>query len=344
MNHLFSPELIPDYMHAHPSFGVKRVLTYTIFRFFSFAGKENRDLAIRLKELLFPVETTLDFSVIESYLSEDLFFSPSLEEDSFDAFFLYAAVSIVENAFDEFSAGDALAVVDNLVISLYPVLCSAALDDTDTRLDAIVENGAEFYAALYLALTRYSSSLGIILPKLSSVYRPEFHFTGEDTVLCDFMDEYFETKNCVLQPSYTEMIDTLVQATLSYYKTDLDTLLSGDVSAMLSGTSSRFAMMKRFGFLTLGRTPGHDASLDTLREMLRYAAAYELRSNLFDYHLDEDNLITLDNWKEKLRWHYVQYSNVLTPALDMYYATVLSGRLLRAEFERELAALGFAVS
>ena len=325
MNHLFSPELIPDYMHAHPSFGVKRVLTYTIFRFFSFAGKENRDLAIRLKELLFPVETTLDFSVIESYLSEDLFFSPSLEEDSFDAFFLYAAVSIVENAFDEFSAGDALAVVDNLVISLYPVLCSAALDDTDTRLDAIVENGAEFYAALYLALTRYSSSLVIKLPKLSSLYPQEYNI------------------NCVLQPSYTEMIDTLVQATLSYYKTDLDTLLSGDVSAMLSGTSSRFAMMKRFGSLTLGRTPGHDASLDMLREMLRYAAAYELRSNLFDYHLDEDNLITLDNWKEKLHWHYVQYSNVLTPALDMYYATVLSGRLLRAEFECELAALGFTV-
>ena len=26
MNQLFSPELIPDYMHAHPEYGVKRIL------------------------------------------------------------------------------------------------------------------------------------------------------------------------------------------------------------------------------------------------------------------------------------------------------------------------------
>ena len=50
MNQLFSPELIPDYMHAHPEYGVKRILTYTVYRFLSFAGKEDDTLAAYIKE------------------------------------------------------------------------------------------------------------------------------------------------------------------------------------------------------------------------------------------------------------------------------------------------------
>ena len=50
MNQLLSPELIPDYMHAHPEYGVKRILTYTVYRFLSFAGKEDDTLAAYIKE------------------------------------------------------------------------------------------------------------------------------------------------------------------------------------------------------------------------------------------------------------------------------------------------------
>ena len=50
MNQLFSPELIPDYMTAHPEYGVKRILTYTVYRFLSFAGKEDDTLAAYIKE------------------------------------------------------------------------------------------------------------------------------------------------------------------------------------------------------------------------------------------------------------------------------------------------------
>lgn len=39
MNQLFSPELIPDYMHAHPEYGVKRILTYTVYRFYPLQEK-----------------------------------------------------------------------------------------------------------------------------------------------------------------------------------------------------------------------------------------------------------------------------------------------------------------
>lgn len=341
MNHLFSPELIPDYMHTHGASGVKRVLTYTVFRFLSFAGKENDTLAAELKETLFPLESELDFAVIEEYLAADLYFSPSLEENSFDAFFLYSAISMVDGAFDEFSTGDDLAIVDRLILSCCPVVSSIELSDPAVMLDAVIQNGADFYAGLYLALTRYSSALGTLLPQFSRVYREEYHFTDEDTILFDFMDEYFETKNCILQSSYMEMIDTLVQATLGYYKTDWDALLRNEIPAMLNGSASRLAMMKRFGSMQFSDLPEHTTACFMLQEMFRYAAAYELRSNLFDYHLEEDQMITLENWKEKLRWHYVQYANVFEPALDAFFGTVLSQKLLKAEFKRELDALGF---
>lgn len=160
MNQLFSPELIPDYMHAHPEYGVKRILTYTVYRFLSFAGKEDDTLAAYIKETLFPMEDALDFSLISDYLALDPYFCPIPEEDSFDAFFLYTAISILENAFDEFALGDELAIIDDLILTKYPVLGSVALDDSDIRLDALIGSGAEFYAVLYLALTRYPSALG----------------------------------------------------------------------------------------------------------------------------------------------------------------------------------------
>ena len=139
MNQLFSPELIPDYMHAHPEYGVKRILTYTVYRFLSFAGKEDDTLAAYIKETLFPMEDALDFSLIDDYLALDPYFCPVPEEGSFDAFFLYTAISILENAFDEFALGDELAIIDDLILTKYPVLGSVALDDADIRLDALFD-------------------------------------------------------------------------------------------------------------------------------------------------------------------------------------------------------------
>ena len=339
MNQLFSPELIPDYMHAHPEYGVKRILTYTVYRFLSFAGKEDDTLAAYIKETLFPMEDALDFSLISDYLALDPYFCPIPEEDSFDAFFLYTAISILENAFDEFALGDELAIIDDLILTKYPVLGSVALDDSDIRLDALIGSGAEFYAVLYLALTRYPSALGSLLPQFGAAYHDSYQFTGDDTALYDFMDEYFETKNCMLQPFFVELSNTLVDATLGYYKTDLETLLATEVTGLLNGTVSRFAVQKRFGALGLTRLPDHDTCLALLSESFRYAALYELRSNLFDYHLEEDRLVTADNWKDTIRFHFVQYQHIYEQALDGFYAAVLSRKLLRAEFSEELKKL-----
>ena len=50
----------------------------------------------------------------------------------------------------------------------------------------------------------------------------DLHFTCEDFILYDFMDEYFETKNCSANPAFQEMTDTLVLATLQSFDTDLE--------------------------------------------------------------------------------------------------------------------------
>lgn len=303
--------------------------------------KEDDTLAAYIKETLFPMEDALDFSLIDDYLALDPYFCPVPEEGSFDAFFLYTAISILENAFDEFALGDELAIIDDLILTKYPVLGSVALDDADIRLDALIGSGAEFYAVLYLALTRYPSALGSLLPQFGAAYHDSYQFTGDDTALYDFMDEYFETKNCMLQPFFVELSNTLVDATLGYYKTDLETLLAAEVPGLLSGTASRFAVQKRFGALGLTRLPDHDTCLALLSESFRYAALYELRSNLFDYHLEEDRLVTADNWKDTIRFHFVQYQHIYEQALDGFYAAVLSRKLLLAEFSEELKKLGF---
>lgn len=335
----FPATFIPDYIHFHPSYGVKRILTYTIFRIFSYAGKENRELAHTLKETLFPYHETFDYGVIEDFLHEDCYFCPSFEENSFDLFFLYAAICIMENALDESSMTDDMVLVDQIIFSMYPVLSSANLDDERLVLDTLVQSPGEFYAALYLALTRYSASLRKFLPKFTEIYCEDYHFTCEDFVLYNFMDEYFETKNCRMQPDYREMTDTLVQATLGYYKTDLETLVVRELSAMLHTTSSRLSVVRQFGSIQLLDSHKMEYSTELLYQMLLYAAEYELRNHLYDYHLDEDTLVTLKNWKDKLRWHYVQYANVFTPALDAFYAAVLSEKILKKEWTQLVSTL-----
>ena len=72
---------------------------------------------------------------------------------------------------------------------------------------------------------------------------------------------------------------------------------------------------------------------------LAYATAYELRNHLYDYHLDEDKTITFENWKDKLKWHYVQYNNVYNMAFMTYYAANLSMRMVKKQFMENIEAV-----
>lgn len=329
---LFSSEFISDYIQDDA--GKKRFLTYVVFRFLSFAGEEDSMLPARLKEHLSCTFSSGDFCVLTDFLAADYYFSPTLAQGTFEPFYLYTAIHLMNHATPK-----ELSFFEEQLVSFCPVAAGLSYGDSAPDLAAILHTGMDFYAALYLAATREEASLSNILPRFTESYQEAYRFTCGDFILFDFMDEYFEQKNCRRHSAYIEMIDTLVAATLNYYDTDFGTLLEREIAQTLMGNGSRFAGVKRFGSIGLPASCNTDIGCHMLAELFRYAAAYELRNNLFDFHLEDDKLITLDNWKENLRWHYVQYANVYEMALDSFYTTVLSIELLKKQFEENLSKL-----
>lgn len=322
---LFPANFILNYIQNEK--GRKRFLSYIVFRFFSFAGAGDDALSNKLKSHFSYAFTPQAFSIIEDYLMEDDYFSPSFMQDSYDPLYLYIAISLIRSD----SSSD-LSYFETLLAEYCPVITCLSYADTDLQLPAILQTGADFYAALYLTVTHYEDSLAILLPKFTEAYQESYHFTCEDFILYDFMDEYFEQKNCIYQDPFIELINTLVTATLNYHNTDFDTLLQNEVARSLDGSFSRFAGTKRMGSIIVTSSLNHDEACHRLAEAFRYATIYELRNNLFDFHLEDDKLITLTNWKENLRWHYVQYANVYHLALDSFHAGLLSRELLKIQF------------
>lgn len=329
----FPTEFLMDYMESSSN-AKNRFLTYVTFRFLSAIAKEDTSIPAKLNSELAYTVTSSDFSKITDFLAEDFYFSPSLQENSFDPYLLLCAIHMTEDA-----TGKSSLVFEQLLSTTCPQIASTDFDEANLDFDYLIQTEADFYAALYQVFTKHQISFEELLPKFASRYWPDLHFTCEDFVLYDFMNEYFGTKNCLSNENFLELIDTLVQATLNYNNSTISTLAIADGAACLSGTSSRFAGTKRFGSVTIADAFGTEELEEILTELFRYAAAYELRNNLFDFHLDEDKLITLDNWKEKLHWHYVQYSNVYELALSSFYTACLSRRLLKMEFERNLKEL-----
>lgn len=329
---LFPADFIWDYIQQDD--GKERFLTYTIFRFFAFAGSDDTTLPQLLKSKLSSDFSLDGFSMIEEYLNADYYFSPTLVTDTFEPFYLYAAIMLVRDFTD-----NATAILDELIANYSPAVAGLSSFDTNIDFTCLLQTGTDFYAALTLATLRSFSMLPALLVRFTEVYQEEYHFTCEDYILFDFMDEYFEEKNCRQNPSFIEMVDTLVAATLNYHNTDFGTILEKEIAQSFSGASSRFAGAKRFGSVQLLPVADTDTGCRMLAELFRYASIYELRNNLFDFHLDEDNLITLENWKEKLRWHYVQYANVYQMALDSFYAASLEKALLKQQFAANLIAL-----
>ena len=326
---LFPSEFILEYRKEET--GAKRLLTYTFSRFLPCAGETNAGLSTLLNKNLARPVTEADFCLIEDYLAGDYYFSPSLVPDTFEPFYLCAAILLTQ---DVYTGNTALP--DELIHTCAPVSAGLPYADGGLDLSALLTSGTDFYAALAFCLMHHEAALPAILPRFTQAYRPEFHFTCEDYLLFDFMDEYFEEKNCRRHPSFDKLVDTLVAATLNYYDTDYGTILEKEFAP---GSSSRFAGINPYGSMQLPAIADADKACHMLAGLFRYAAVYELRNNLFDFHLEDDKLITLSNWKEKLRWHYVQYANVYQLALDSFHSAALSGFLLKKQFTENLAAL-----
>ena len=328
----FPTEFLIEYLDNGPDENMERFQKYVIYRFLSFAAKENPSIIKELHNTLDIPLSSDHFSDITDFLEKDFYFSPSFAENSFDPVLLCYSIAIVDDR-----SGFGFAILNRIFKEICPEILSVDFSDVDLALDVLLETEIQFYAALSICSVHYST-LTTLLPKFAAAYMEDLHFTCEDFILYDFMDEYFETKNSLSLPAFTELIDTLVLATLQSFDTDLENFTL-DGLFQLKHPSGRFSSVYRSGAIDMKDLPVPSDAAIMMKHILSYAAAYELRNNLYDYHLDEDKTVTLANWKETLKWHYVQYTNVYNLALSSFLNACYARKLLKKQFEDNLLAL-----
>ena len=328
----FSVDFILEYSRGDAG-RAKRLQTYVAFRFLAALVKEEPVLVKALEEHI-GCEVTADcYGEIENYLMEDLYFSPVFAEDSFEPFVFYYAMQVTKE-----KDGMAAMYLDKLM-SLYAAeALRVNYDDASFTLDFAYENELLYWAALFICVTGYESSLEEILPEFARIYWKDLQFTCGDFLLYDFLNEYFEKKDVLHSPEFRELNHTLVLATLQSFRTDLEGLAM-EVLIQLKHPTSQFAGLYQFGAVGCKDLPTLDVAGQWMEKILEYATAYELRNHLYDYHLDEDKTITFDNWKDNLKWHYVQYSNVYNMAVMTYYAANLSMRMVKKLFLQNIEDL-----
>lgn len=321
----FSAEFILNYIKEENG-RMKRVQTYAAFRFLSDLIKEEPVLIKGLEEHLGCELTADGYKEIETFLMDDIYFTPVFAENSYDALIFYYALQVMKE-----KDGMAAMYMDKL-LSLY---ASEALrvnyEDISFSMDFAFEKELLYWAAFYICVTGYESVLEEILPEFARIYWKELQFTCGDFLLYDFLSEYFEEKDILHCPKFKELNQTLVLATLQSFRTDLEGMAM-EVLIQLKHPTSQFAGLYQFGALSCKDLPTLDVAGRWMEKILEYAAAYELRNHLYDYHLEEDKTITFENWKEKLKWHYVQYNNVYNMAVMTYYAANLSMRMVKKLF------------
>jgi len=273
------------------------------------------------------------YEEIEDYLMEDIYFTPVFHENSFDTLAFYYALQVTKE-----KDGVAAMYMDKL-LSLYAAeALRISYDEASFALDFVYENELLYWAALYICLTGYEASLEDILPEFARIYWKELQFTCGDLLLYDFLNEYFERKDVLHCSEFKELNHTLVLATLQSFRTDLESFAM-EVLVQLKHPTSQFAGLYQFGAVGCKDLPTLDVAGKRMEKILEYATAYELRNHLYDYHLDEDKAITFENWKDNLKWHYVQYNNVYNMAFMTYYAANLSMCMVKKLFLENLAAL-----
>lgn len=320
----FSTEFILAYLEEEGK--TKRLQTYAAFRFLAALVREEADVVKGLAAHLGCELTESCYEEVFEYLQEDLYFSPSFTENSYEPFILFYAIRCVKE-----KDGSAAMFIDKL-LSLYAAeAVRLSYDDGTFDMDFAYEREILYWAAFYIAVSSYEASLSDILPEFARTYWRDLHFSCGDFLLYDFLNQYFEQKDILHHPAFKELNETLVLATLQSFRTDLEGFTM-DVMIQLKHPASQFAGIYQFGAMDMREMPSVEIAAKRMQKILEYATAYELRNHLFDYHLDEDRTITLDNWKEKLKWHYVQYNNVQNMAVMTYFAADVSMRMVKKLF------------
>ncbi|MBO5373279.1 MAG: hypothetical protein J6A75_11275 [Lachnospiraceae bacterium] len=331
LDQYFPADFISDYITNTPD-GLSRFQTYSLYRFFQAVSKIDKAFTHKLQEHFQAPLTEEPLETVLNYLSKDFFFSPGIRENSFDIFYLYYAITTVETQTD-------IEYIPSLIYSYCPLLGKMDFADVSTEIHADYKQETVFFGALYLISRSFSPLLTHYLPKFTAVYQEDFHFTGEDFVLYNFMDEYFEIKNCRNNPKYKELIDTLILATLNAFDTTIEQCTLAEGLPQLIRPYSKFAGLYRFGAFEGASLMDMTEATAMMKYLFEYAVAYELRNNLFDFHLEEDRIITLDNWKEKLKWYNTQYTNAFDLAISSFYAAAMSRKMLRIQYNENLKQL-----
>lgn len=327
----FSTEFLLAYLEGEG--GQKRLQTYVAYRFLAAVVREEQTVA---KELAAHIGCELNKACYEevfAYLQEDLYFSPSFTENSYEPFLLFYAIRSVK----ERDSAEAV-FMDKLLSQYAPEAVRLSYDDAFFNMDFAYEKEVLYWAALYIAVSAYEACLPDILPEFARIYWRDLHFSCGDFLLYDFLNQYFEQKDILHHPAFKELNDTLVLATLQSFRTDLEGFTM-DVMIQLKHPSSQFAGLYSFGAMDMREMPSVEVAANRMRKILEYATAYELRNHLYDYHLDEDKTITFENWKDKLKWHYVQYNNVQNMAVMTYFAADVSMRMVKKLFYENVEEL-----
>ncbi|MBO5302945.1 MAG: hypothetical protein J6A92_02735 [Lachnospiraceae bacterium] len=332
LDQYFPTDFISDYVSNNKD-GLSRFRIYTLYRFFSSVSKTDDSFVHHLQEHFQAPLNEEPLEIALNYLSKDFFFSPGIRENSLDIFFLYYAIMAVE---------DAVIHVDflsSIITTHCPLLSNLDFSDISTEITKDFEEETAFFGGLYLLSANYEALLSSYLPKFLSVYQEDFHFSCEDFVLYNFMDEYFEIKNCRNHPKYQELINTLILATLNAFDTTIEQCAFADALPQVVHPYSKFAGLYRFGALESASLESKEECITMMQHLFEYAVAYELRNNLFDFHIDEDRIITLDNWKDKLKWYNTQYTNAFNLAVSSFYAATLSRKMLKLQYKENLNKL-----
>ena len=173
----FSAEFILEYIKGEND-RVKRVQTYAAFRFLSDLIKEEPVLIKGLEEHLGCELTPDGYEEIETFLMDDLYFTPVFAENSYDALIFYYALQVTKD-----KDGMAAMYMDKL-LSLYAAeALRMNYDDVSFTLDFAFEKELLYWAAFYICVTGYESALEEILPEFARIYWKDLQFTCGDFLL-----------------------------------------------------------------------------------------------------------------------------------------------------------------
>lgn len=93
----FPTEFLIEYLENGPEENMDRFQTYVVYRFLTFAAKENPAVVMELRDTLECPLSVDNLADIYHFLDQDFYFSPSFSENSFDPVLLCYAIAIIDD-------------------------------------------------------------------------------------------------------------------------------------------------------------------------------------------------------------------------------------------------------